>query len=311
MGDADRGVAVGDRVDENAEAVDVGQLLEGDRTALHLAPDGIGLLLAAFHLDPDAAAGELVGELRRDPRDDRAVPGLHGLETRHDQLVGVRHQAAKGKVFELVAHALHAHAAGERGVDVERVLGDAGALLLGHELQRAHVVEPVGELDQKHAGVVSDGEQELAEILGLLGVLGDEVELAELGQAVDQPADLLAERLVDLLAGDGRVLDRVVQHRRRDGGVVDLELRQDGRDLERMGEIRIAGGALLAAVRLHREHVGAIEQILVGVRIVAADPLHQFVLPHHRRKSTQVPRPRRRFRPWRRPCGSTRTDRRE
>ena len=74
----------------------------------------------------------------------------------------------------------------------------------GHELQRAHVVQPVGELDQQHAGVVGDGEQQLAEILGLLGVLGDEVELAELGQAVDQPADLLAERLVDLLAGDRR-----------------------------------------------------------------------------------------------------------
>ena len=91
---------------------------------------GIGLLLAALHLDLDAAAGELVGEFGRDARDDRAVLGLHRLEPRHDQLVGVRHQVAKGEVLELVAHALHAHAAGERGVDVERVLGDAGALLL-------------------------------------------------------------------------------------------------------------------------------------------------------------------------------------
>src|SRR6185437_7336943 len=64
---------------------------------------------------------------------------------------------------------------------------------------------------------------------------------------------------------------------------------QDGRDLQRMSEIGIARGALLAAVRLHREHIGAIEQILVGVRIVAADPLDQFVLPHHLLKPSQTP----------------------
>ena len=199
-----------------------------------------------------------------------------------DELIGVRHQGAKREVLELVAHALHAHAAGERGIDVERVLGDSGALVLRHELEGAHVVQAVGELDQEHAGVVGDGEQQLAEILGLLGVPGDEVELAELGQAVDQPADLLAEHLVDVLARDRRVLDRVVQHRRHDRRVVDLELGQDRGDLERMGEIGIAGRALLAAMRLHREHIGAIQQILVGARIVAADPLDQFVLPHHR-----------------------------
>ena len=144
-------------------------------------------------------------------------------------------------------------------------------------------MQAVGELDQEHARVVGDREQELAEILGLLRVLGDEVELAELGQAVDQAADLLAERLVDVLAGDGGVLDRVVQHGRDDGRVVDLELGQDRRDFERMREIGIARGALLAAMRLHGEHIGAVEQILVGasdcsggpappVRIAASSP---------------------------------------
>ena len=289
MRDAHRGIAIGNRVDENAEAVDVGQLLERDRAPLHLAPDRIGLLLAAFDLDPDAATGELVGELGRDAGDNRAVLGLHIFETRDDELIGVRHQCAKGEILQLVAHALHAHAPGKRGVDIERVLRDSGALGLRHELEGAHVVQTVGELDQKHASVVGDGEQELAKILGLLGVPGDEVELAEFGQAVDQPADLFAERPVDLLARDRRVFDRVMQHRRRDRRIVDLELRQDGGDFERMGEIEIARGALLAAVRLHREDVGAVQQILVGVRIIAADPLHQLVLPHHRASRSYPP----------------------
>ena len=45
-----------------------------------------------------------------------------------------------------------------------------------HVLERAHVVQPVGELDQQHAHVVGDGEQELAQVLGLLGLARDEIE---------------------------------------------------------------------------------------------------------------------------------------
>ena len=281
MGDADGGVAVGDGVDEDAEPVDVGELFERDRIALHLAPDRIGLLLAALDLDLDAAARELVGELVGGARDQRAVLLLQLLEPRHDQIVGVRHQIAEGEVLEFAAHPLHAHSAGERGVDVERVLGDARALVLRHEVERAHVVQPVGELDQQHARVVGDGEQQLAEVLRLLGVLGGEVEPVEFGQAFDQSADLRAEDLVDLLAGGGGVLDRVVQNRGDDRRVVELEVGENRRDFERMREERVAGRAFLRPVRLHGEDVSAVKQVFVGVGIVTADAFDQFVLPHH------------------------------
>ena len=42
--DAERLVALGQRLHDHAEAEDVGQLLEADRLALHLAPDRIGRL---------------------------------------------------------------------------------------------------------------------------------------------------------------------------------------------------------------------------------------------------------------------------
>ncbi len=158
-------------------------------------------------------------------------------------------------------------------------------------------MQPVGELDQQHPGVVGDRQQKLAEVLRLLCMLGDEVELAELGQSVDQAADLLAERLVHVPPRGLGVLDRVVQHRRDDRRVVDLEIGQNGRDFERMRKIRIAGRALLCPVRLHRKDVGAVQELFIGVRIVAADPFHQFILPHHRRN---VPTRLQRRIPW--PC---------
>ena len=142
-------------------------------------------------------------------------------------------------------------------------------------------MQAVGEFDQQHAHVVGDREQQFAEILRLLRVPGGEVELVELGQSIDETADLRPEHLVDLLAGDGRVLDRVVQHRRDDRGVVELELGEDRGDLERMREIGVPGGSLLLAMRAHREDIGAIQQLLVRLRIVTADTLDQFVLTHH------------------------------
>ena len=134
----------------------------------------------------------------------------------------------------------------------------------GGTWQRAHVVQPVRELDQQHPHVVGDGEQQLAEVFGLLGLLGDQIEPLELGQPIDQRADIRAEHLVDFGAGRRGVLDRVVQERRRDGRVIELEVGEDGRHFERMGKIRVAGGAFLLAMRLHGVDIGAVKQRLVG-----------------------------------------------
>ena len=218
-----------------------------------------------------------------DLADQPLVPRLQRVEALADHLVGLGIELAERQILEFLAHLVHAHAAGERRIDVDRLLGDAPALLGRHMRQRAHVVQPVGELDQQHAHVVGDRQQELAQVLRLLRLLGDEVELLELGQALDQRADVVAEHLVDLGAGRGGILDGVVQQGGRDGGVVELEVGQDRRHFERMREIGVAGGALLLAVRLHGVDIGAVEQRLAGVRIVALDALDQVVLPHHLR----------------------------
>ena len=86
-----------------------------------------------------------------------------------DDRIGFRIEHLEGDILQLIAHLLHAHAAGERRIDVHRLLGDAPALLGGTMLERAHVVQAVGELDQQHADVVGNRQQELAQVFGLLG----------------------------------------------------------------------------------------------------------------------------------------------
>ena len=78
-----------------------------------------------------------------------------------------------------------------------------------------------------------------------------------------------------------RVLDRIVEDRGGDGLVVELEVGEDPRDLDRVAEIGVARGPHLGAVRLHREDVGAVDQPLVRVGIVGTDLLDKLVLPQH------------------------------
>ncbi len=278
---AEHAVAVVDRVDDDAEGVDVGELLQADLLVGHLAPDGIGLLLAAGDFGVDFDLGDLGGERGANLLDQPFVRFPELGELRRHRRIGLGMEPAEGVVLQLLTHRLHAHAPGERRIDVDRLLRDALARIGLHVLQRAHVVQPVGELDEQHADVAGDGDEELAEVLGLLRLLGDEVEAADLGQPVDELADLGPEQLIDLRAGNRRVLDDIVQKRRDDGGVVELQIGEDGGDFEGMGEVGIARGAPLVAVRLHGIDVGPVEEGLIRLGIVAENALDELVLPHH------------------------------
>ena len=89
MHDAERAVALLDRFHDHAVAENIGELLEADRLALHLAPDRIGPLVAAVDLGGDAAVGELALELLLDLGDQvLAALGERG-QAFGDDLVGL------------------------------------------------------------------------------------------------------------------------------------------------------------------------------------------------------------------------------
>ena len=168
--DAERAIAGLEIVHHHAEPEDVGQLLETDRLALHLGPDRKRLLAPAVDARGQSVVAKVLGELAFDLADQVAVAlGQRVKPLRHDR-IGFRIEGAEGKVFQFFAHLLHAHAPRKRRVDVERLLGDAVPRRRGYEFQGAHVVQAVGKLDQENADVVGDRKQELAQVLGLLGL---------------------------------------------------------------------------------------------------------------------------------------------
>ena len=169
----------------------------------------------------------------------------------------------------------------DRRVDVARLLRDADAPFLRQVMQRAHVVQPVRELDEDHADVVDHREQHLAEALRLPLLARRELQRRQLRHALDDMRHLFAEQLPHLLDGVRRVLDDVVQEPGGDGDHVQPHVRQEVGHLERVDQVGLPGPADLSLVLVGGEHVGPPEQLGVGVRIGRAHLLEQIFEPDH------------------------------
>ena len=280
---AQSAVTVLDRVDDHAETKNVGQLFEGQRLGFHLAEHRPGLLLPAFDASLDVVFLEQGRKRVLDLGEHTLVALRYLRQPGGHRAVGFGIDEAEGDLLQLLAHALHAHAPGQRRIDFHRLLGDAHALVLAHMVEGTHVVEPVGELDQENANVLRNRQQQLAQILGLLGLLGNKVQLLELGQPFHQLAHVRTEQFVDLGAGRGGILDRVVQQGDRDGRLVEMHVGEDGSNFERVRKIGIAGSTLLVAMLLHGINIGLVEQRLVDVGLVALHALDKLILTHHGR----------------------------
>ena len=159
---------------------------------------------------------------------------------------------------------------GERGVDLER-LASLLHLLAPEILERPHVVQPVGELDQDDPQVVGHRDDHLAVVLGLGVLAALELDPGQLGDALDEIRDLLSELGPYLVCTHVGVFDYVVEERSGDRLVVEPQLGTDLRDAERVVDERLTGAALLPLVCSRREVEGSREQLVVDVRVVRRD----------------------------------------
>jgi hypothetical protein len=142
-------------------------------------------------------------------------------------------------------------------------------------LERAHVVQPVGELDDDDAKVGDHGEKHLANVFSLVVFAVGELDLVELGDAFDDVRDLLAEALGDLCGGNVGVFDGIVQQAGRDGRGIHLQFGQHLRYFKRMADVSLAGGAELAFMLLDAEGPTVADEVEVVGWPVGAHGLEQ------------------------------------
>ncbi len=212
--DADRAIAVLDGSDDHPHRGEIEDLVELTAFLGHLGVDRVEVLGPAGDLGLNPDLHQLFGQELTGLGD----VGLALLALLGDQLfyLGVLAwvQGREGKVLELPLDRVDPEAMGERRVDLQRLVRLRHLLLLGQGTERAHVVETVGQLDQDHPDVGGHRHHHLAVVLSLALVAALEAHPGQLGDAVDELGDLLAELLADLLQAGAGVLDRVVEQSR-------------------------------------------------------------------------------------------------
>ena len=215
------------------------------------------MLLAADQAVADAGRVQAVPQRGFDLADQVVAVAAGPAQGLVQHPAAQRIQRHEAQFLQFAAQLVHAQAIGDRGVDVQGFAGDAPPLVGRQVAQRAHVVQAVGQLDQHHPQVAGHRQHHLAKVRRLRLLAGVEANLRQLGDGIHQRGHFLAELLGDLRAGGGGVLDDVVQQRRAQRVAVDVQVGEDFGHRQRVGDVGLAGLALLAQMGLRAEGMGA------------------------------------------------------
>ena len=139
-------------------------------------------------------------------------------------------------------------------------------------------MDAVGELDHDDADILDHGQHHFAEALGLALLGGGEIQLGELGDAIDAAGDLLAELLANLIDGDAGVLDHVVEEAGFHGDEVHAHVGKDVGNHDGVEHVRLPRVAGLAFVAVAGEVEGLFEGGEVVVGAILADFGFEFAI---------------------------------
>ena len=197
-----------------------------------------------------SAAGQRALDRFEDLLDHFAAVAARRLDRFRQRPVAHRIQVRERQVLQLAVDVVQAQPVRDRHVHFHRLGGDAALLGRRHVLERAHVVQAVGQLDQDDAHVRRHRQQHLAEVFRLRFDQALEFDFFELGQAVDEGGDRRAEAFDQLFLLDVLVFHHVVQQRGHDGLGVKLPVGADFGDRDRMDNVGFARLADLAEMHL-------------------------------------------------------------
>ena len=201
-------VAVLDGVDDDPhrhQVVDVVELLPPHD---HLLVDRVVVLGPPGHGALDLVDPQVLLDLEANLA--QVLLASRGPLSHHvlDLLVHARVEGLEGPILQLPLDRVHPQAVGQGRIDLQGLLGLAGGVLRRDVLPGAGVVKPVAELDDQDPDVLGHRDDHLAHRLSLGGL--PVLELVELGDAVDEQADLVTEVGAQALEGVVGVLHGVV-----------------------------------------------------------------------------------------------------
>ena len=287
---AERGPAVLLRVDDDADADEVVDLVELLAPHDHLLVDAPEVLRPAGHVGVDAERREPAAERPRRPRSSSSSRrGRTGRDHLLDLGVALRVQRLEGEILELPLDLLDAEAVRERRVDVERLLGGAVLLPLRHRPTSVRM------LCSRSASLMTRTRQSFAIATSILRTVAacwasfeEKCSRSSLVTPSTICRDHRAELGLELVERDLGVLDDVVQEGRGGARRVEAELGDDRRHGERVRDVRLAREARLAGVGATGDVEGPLDDGGVLFRTVrrqhVEQPFDRHLSVDHRRR---------------------------
>ena len=265
MDEAKGAVALGQRIQNYPDRIDIIDLVEGlilhdglavdAVNALDPALDG-GTLDAAFHQTALNDAGHLDQKL------------LTGALAEHPADLGIAHgvQIMQAAILQLFLDVQDAKAVGDGGVHLHGFAGLIAALLLRPSVTGAHIMQPVAQLDDHHADIAAHGQQHLAQVLGLQLLDVGELDLGQLGHAVHQQCHFLAKGGFQVVQRSGGILHYVMQQSGGNALGVHAQIQHQPGDCQRVADIGLAAAAAHAVVGVIGQLVGLLNHLhIVGL----------------------------------------------
>ena len=180
-------------VDDEADGEHVIDPVEIDLLFLHLFPDGERCLGAGFELVLDPGFREFGLERFDELRGDKLAVALGGFQAIGDRAVFLRFGVIEVDILHLALHVVQAELMGQGNVEHQGLELLPLARSLREQVEAAHDLETVRELEHHHPWVGGVADYEFFVILCFqTGVLG--LDRSYLVEAVDHREDVAAER---------------------------------------------------------------------------------------------------------------------
>ena len=271
MDHAQRGVAVFHRVGDDPQGHQIVHFVHRDLLAAQLLEYRIG----PFEASIDARRNRLVPQcclhFLADLHQEFFVGVAPRLDRAENFLVGVGLQVLECQVLQFPADFPHAQAMRDGRVDFDGFARNPLPPLGAEVSQGPHIVDAVGQLHQDDADILHHGQQHFAEALRLPVLGREEIQLAQLGDAVHAARHVFAEFLAHLFPGDAGVFHHVVKQSRLHGDDIHAHVRQDMGHHEWVHHVRLAGTAALSLVVFQGEAESFFQGRQVVFRAVLAD----------------------------------------
>ncbi len=256
--DAQYVIAVGDRIDDDAECAQVKYTIDIELLRVHFSVNAINMLYTAVDRDLKPLVLKALFYLFLD-RGHEASERIHAVVQGVGYLLIARRiEVHQRQILQLPLGSLHTEPVRDGGVYLHRLQRLLPLLFLGLICHRAHIVQAVGYLYENDADVLGHCHEHLAQILHLLVFLAGVLHPRELCNALDDIRDRFAELLCNVAVGKIGVLYNVVQERCDYRILVKPHVGGYVRRRDTVGDVGRAVPAQLAGVREPCHAVGRV-----------------------------------------------------